>query len=144
MELIKELRDDLGHRYFSLYYNSLVPCIYCRWEGQTIAADIMAGSKAEMEWAALNATKTGCKAVINDCRLLVGSLVDTTDWATAVWSPAMYKSGIMYNAILQPADIFSQLSLDDFGERTAGPGHILNKMFADLDSAEAWLKSKIG
>lgn len=142
MQLIKELRDELGIRYFSMYYNPQVPCLYCRWEGQTIAEDVMAGSTEEMKWAEEHALARGCVAIINDCRLLIGSLVDTTDWATAVWRPAMYKSGIMYNAILQSEDIFSQLSLQSFQEMSAGLGHITNKIFADERSAEVWIKEK--
>jgi hypothetical protein len=107
-----------------------------------VAKDIYAGSNEQVNWANAHASGRQCHAVINDCRLLAGSLVDTTEWATNVWSPAMYKSGIMYNAILQSDDIFSQLSLDAFEEMTAGAGHIVNKIFNNEPDAAQWFAGK--
>lgn len=142
MQLMQELIDSMGHKFFSLYYNAEVNYMYCKWEGQTVSEDIYAGSNAQMDWAVANAAAKNCNAVVNDCRLLKGSLVETTDWATNVWSPAMYKRGIQYNAILQSDDIFSQLSLDAFEEMSAGNGHIINKIFNNEARAEEWIKSK--
>ena len=142
MEFIKELKDDMGHKFFSMYHNAGQRYLYCKWEGQTVSRDIYAGSTEEMNWAAENAARTQCIAVINDCRVLKGSLAETTEWATNIWSPAMHKSGIKYNAILQSDDIFSQLSLESFEEMTPGPGHIINKIFNNEQAAEEWISGK--
>lgn len=142
MQHILTLTDEMGNNFFFMFYNEKENCLYCKWQGQTVAQDIYAGSTEEMNWAAATAAAKGCDAVINDCRLLEGSLVDTTEWATNVWSPAMYKSGIRYNAILQSDDIFSQLSLEAFEELTAGSGHIVNKMFNSEEAAAEWINTK--
>lgn len=142
MHLLKELTDNLGKKFFSMYYNAEKNYLYCKWEGQTVSDDIYAGSTEEMNWAAAHSATKNCRAVVNDCRLIVGSLVDTTEWATNVWSPAMYGHGIQYNAILQSDDVFSQLSLDAFEEMTAGSGHIINKLFNNLEAAEEWIAGK--
>lgn len=143
MEHILDLTDNMGHTFFSMYYNRPKNYLFCQWQGQTIAEDVYAGSRAQLEWAENNAMVEKCSTVMNDCRLIKGSLVDTTDWASTVWSPTMYKLGMKYNAILQSDDIFSQLSLDSFQELSAGEGHITNKIFNDQALAEEWLRSKV-
>ncbi len=143
MDHILDLTDNLGNRFFSLFYNGQQNHMYCLWEGLTISSDVYAGSKEEMKWAEAHARSKNCHAIINDCRLIKGSLVDTTEWATTVWSPAMYNAGILYNAIIQSEDVFSQLSLADFEELTAGTGHIINKIFSSLEAGEAWIAGKM-
>lgn len=143
MKHILDLTDNLGNRFFSLFYNEQQHYLYCKWEGLTVSSDVYAGSEEEMKWAAANARTSNCQAVINDCCLIKGSLVDTTDWATKVWSPAMYHSGILYNAIIQSEDVFSQLSLADFEELSAGSGHIINKIFNSLEAGEEWIAGKM-
>lgn len=72
-----------------------------------------------------------------DARKVSGLDPDITDWAAKEILPQFEKAGLKKEAFLIPADIFGQVTIDDF-VNTATTS-IEFKLFKDPDEAKKWL-----
>jgi len=61
-------------------------------------------------------------------------------WAASDMDPRLADNGIVRQAFVTPADIFGQLSVDDYIQMAAG-GRLLNQMFTNREEAMSWLQT---
>ena len=81
---------------------------------------------------------SGCKKSLIENSKMTGSFSGINDWLGEYFMPKMIGMGLTSNAVVLPADIFSQLAVEDWDEKTTG---FVNRNFGDLNEAVNWLKS---
>jgi len=81
---------------------------------------------------------SGCKKMLIENTRMTGSFSGINDWLGEYFMPKMIRMGLSSNAVVLPADIFSQLAVEDWDEKVTG---FVTRNFGNLNEAVNWLKS---
>ena len=82
--------------------------------------------------------KSGCKKMLIENSKMTGSFSGINDWLGEHLMPKLIRMGLTSNAVVLPADIFSQLAVEDWDEKITG---FVSRNFGNLNEALNWLKS---
>jgi hypothetical protein len=84
-------------------------------------------------------SKAKCtKKVCNTLSLEGGMDPDTSAWFGEFMFPQLLKSGLKYNAVVIPEDIFAQQSMEEFEKNL---GNNFGRLFPSQEKAVDWLRS---
>jgi hypothetical protein len=142
MQRITELKNELGERYYELYYNSEKNYLYANWIGFAVtSAEIVKGAEQLMKWLEENPDKH-CASYINDNREFKGTWGEAREWINEVWTPSVYSNGLRFCALILSDDIFAQMAARSFEEASAEIGKIDSRSFKSFIDAEKWVLAK--
>ena len=81
---------------------------------------------------------SGCKKMLIENTKMTGSFSGINDWLGEYFMPKMIRMGLTANAVVLPADIFSQLAVEDWDEKVTG---FVTRNFGNLNEGINWLKT---
>jgi hypothetical protein len=84
--------------------------------------------------------KYGARKWLSDERERAALTQEDREWSDTDWAPRMVKSGWKYWAIVQPANVIAQLSMQKVMDKRTAMG-VTAKLFSSIDEAKKWLES---
>jgi hypothetical protein len=120
--------------YLTIEYDQKLNCVSQHWKGYAKSEQFRAGIEKSVEFFK---QKRAVCLISNTKELAVVSNEDT-QWAATYATPLMMSYGLKYVAFIVPTNVFAQLSVNNFKNKTEDKVQL--RYFTDLAKAKAWFQ----
>lgn len=110
--------------------------VFLDWEGRLELEQVKEGSEAGLAML----KEAGCKKMLVNNQKVTSPWHQANEWYLQDWNPRIYAAGLQFMAVIVSSNIFSEISLKNFGEKTA-PAYQL-EIFKEEKAAINWLKAQ--
>jgi len=127
-------------KYWSIYYDEVHKMLNPDWdEKSSELTDLLYKQEMEQYTQIVEKYRPG-KALINCMKMFYVIPIDVQEWTNKNLFPRILAAGVNKVAIILPADIITQLSLEQVMEESMGV-KFTTKYFSDSQIAKDWLIS---
>ena len=130
---LQEFKTSSGHTYANVYYEEQQNTIIDVWEGVFGTQD---NFKAVILYMCDQVDERGATRWLADLREMKGSFDGSKDWIVGEIIPRLIRSGLLFQAIVQPRNIFAKLSTRDTILKIE---NFELRQFDDIEEAKRWL-----
>jgi hypothetical protein len=120
--------------YLIIEYDEKLSCLSQHWKGYAKSDQFRAGIEKSIELFKL---KRATALISNTKELAIVSNEDT-HWAATYATPKMISYGLTYVAFIVPTNVFTQVSVDSFKNKTEDK--VQFQYFTDLVKAKEWIR----
>ena len=119
--------------YLTIEYNEQIKCLSQHWNGYAKSEQFRLGIEKSIE---IFKQKKPSKLISNTKELAIITNEDT-QWAATYATPIMVENGLKHMAFVVPTNVFTQMSVDNFKNRSSSRLQI--QYFDSLAKAQVWL-----
>lgn len=120
--------------YLTIEYDQKLSCISQHWKGYVKSEQFRAGIEKSIEF--FKHQRAIC--LISNTKELAVVSTEDTQWAASYATPLMIDYGLKYMAFIVPTNVFTQVSVNHFKNKTEDKMQL--SYFTDLDKAKVWLE----
>ena len=115
-------------------YNNAVNAIIAIWKTPPLSDEFREGMETMLR--AMLHFKTG--KIVADTVYMGAVHPDDQEWAASHWYNRAAEAGFSHNAVIVPADIFTEMSVEAILDKVVN-NVVVNKYFPGIEEAMAWI-----